>query len=203
MNEAPATTKGLGPVWTIPNLLSFLRILGVPLFLWLMLGPKADGWALTVLTASAVTDWADGKLARLLNQYSRLGELMDPLADRLYIFATLIAFVVRGILPWWAAALLVLRDVILAIALRVIRRHGYLALPVHYMGKAATFCLLYAFPFLLLGQTDNGVGHFALPVGIAFTVWGIFLYLWSGWLYLRQVGWVLRNTPVIGAPATA
>ena len=72
-------------VWTIPNALSVLRLLGVPLFLWLLLGPHADGWAIAVLALSGISDWADGKLARLLNQYSRLGELLDPAVDRLYI----------------------------------------------------------------------------------------------------------------------
>src|SRR5438128_5207185 len=82
-------------VLTIPNLLSVLRLLGVPLFLWLLLGPHADGWAIVVLAASGFSDWLDGKLARLLNQTSRLGVLLDPAADRLYILATLVAFVVR------------------------------------------------------------------------------------------------------------
>ncbi len=191
-------------ILTIPNLLSVLRLLGVPLFLYLLLGPKADGWALVVLALSAITDWADGKLARLLNQYSRLGELLDPLADRFYIFATLIAFVIRGILPWWVAAILILRDVVLGVGLRLVRRHGYVALPVHYLGKAATFCLLYAFPFLLLAQGDSTVAHIALPIGTAFTVWGMVLYLWAGWLYLLQVRWVLRHTPLApAAPAAA
>ncbi|MTD16573.1 CDP-alcohol phosphatidyltransferase family protein [Nakamurella sp. YIM 132087] len=191
-------------IWTIPNALSVLRLLGVPLFLYLLLGPQADGWALVVLVISAITDWADGKLARLLNQFSKLGELLDPLADRLYIFATLIAFVIRGILPWWVAALLIGRDLVLAIGLRLVRRHGYVALPVHYLGKAATFCLLYAFPFLLLAQGDSTLAQIALPIGIAFTVWGMVLYMWAGWLYVVQVGWVLRHTPVLtGRPVAS
>ncbi len=189
--------KPLGPIWTIPNLLSFLRLLGVPLFLYLLIAtPHHDGWALTVLTASAITDWLDGKLARLLNQFSRLGELMDPAADRLYIFATLVAFVLRGFLFWWVAALIVSRDLVLAVGLRLVRRHGYVALPVHYLGKAATFCLLYAFPLLLLAQGDSFWSRLALPTSIAFTIWGLALYFWSGWLYLKQVRWVLKNTPL-------
>ena len=188
---------GVDRIWTIPNLLSFARLLGVPLFLWLLLKKNpSDGWALVVLALSAVTDYADGKLARLLGQYSKLGELLDPLADRLYILATLVAFVIRGFLWWWVAALIVGRDLVLAVGLRLVRRHGYVALPVHYLGKAATFCLLYAFPLLLLAQGTSVVAQVALPTGIAFTVWGLVLYFWAGWLYLRQVAWVLRNTPL-------
>ena len=197
--EQPGATadQASDRIWTIPNLLSVLRLLGVPLFLYLLLKtPPSDGWALVVLAISAITDWADGKLARLLGQYSKLGELLDPAADRLYILATLVAFVIRGILPWWVAALIVGRDLVLAVALRLVRRHGYVALPVHYMGKAATFCLLYAFPLLLLAQGESVVARIALPVGIAFTVWGVVLYFWAGALYLGQARWVLRNTPL-------
>jgi cardiolipin synthase len=184
-------------IWTIPNLISVLRLLGVPLFLWLLLGPHADGWALVVLALSAISDWADGKLARLLNQYSRLGALLDPLADRLYILATLVAFVIRGFIPWWVAALIVGRDIVLAVCIPLIRRHGYAPLPVHYLGKAATFCLLYAFPLLLLAQGGSTVASVALPIGIAFVVWGLLLYLWAGALYLTQTIWILRHTPVV------
>jgi len=191
------TAEGADRIWTIPNLLSMLRLAGVPLFLWLLLGPQADGWALVVLALSAVTDWADGKLARLLNQYSRLGEILDPAADRLYILATLVAFVIRGFIPWWVAALIIGRDLLLLAALPILRRHGYGPLPVHYLGKAATFCLLYAFPLILLAQGDSVVARIALPFGYAFIVWGIVLYLWAGALYLIQVWWVMRRTPVV------
>jgi cardiolipin synthase len=184
-------------VWTIPNLLSFLRLLGVPLFLWLLLVPQADGWAFVVLVLSAVSDWADGKLARLLHQYSKLGELLDPLADRLYLLATLVAFVIRGFIPWWVAALIIGRDIVLAVCLPVIRRHGYPPLKVHYLGKAATFCLLYALPLLLLAQGDSTIAQVARPIAYAFTVWGVVLYLWAGVLYLGQTIWIVRHTPVV------
>lgn len=195
-NGSPAQTDR---VWTVPNILSFLRLAGVPLFLWLLLGPEEDGWALLVLAVSAITDWADGKLARLLGQYSRLGELLDPFADRLYIVATLIGFVIRGFLPWWVAALIIGRDLVLAATLPALRRHGYTGLPVHYLGKAATFCLLYALPLLLLAQGDSLFARIALPVGYAFTAWGTLLYLWSALVYLGQFRWVLRNTPARSA----
>lgn len=177
-------------VVTLPNLLSVLRLAGVPLFLWLLLGPRADGYAVLVLALAGVTDWLDGKTARWLNQYSRLGELLDPTADRLYILATLAAFLVRDIVPWWVVAALVGRDAVLAVCVAVLRRRGYRPFPVTYLGKAATFNLLYAFPLLLLAE-----GGFALApdlttvvraFGYAFTVWGGALYLWSGTVYLIQ-----------------
>ena len=168
-------------VLTVPNLLSLLRLLGVPLFLWLLLGPEADGWAIVVLAVGGFTDWADGKLARLLDQYSRLGALLDPAVDRLYILAALVALGVRGIVPWWVVA--------------VLRRMGYAPFPVTYIGKAATFLLLYAFPILLLGTQGGFWGTLAQPVGYAFAAWGVALYLWSGLLYLTQFGLALRAGP--------
>jgi cardiolipin synthase len=176
---------------TVPNALSAVRLAGVPLFLWLLLGPRADGWALIVLVVSGITDWLDGRIARALDQYSRLGELLDPLADRLYTFATLIAFLVRGIVPWWVVLLIVGRDVVVTAALPLLRRKGYLAFPVLYLGKAATLNLLYAFPLLLLAQMDWPGADVARPFAYAFTAWGIVLHLWSGALYLVQ----LATTP--------
>jgi cardiolipin synthase len=180
-------------IWTIPNGLSILRLLGVPLFLWLLLGPHADGWALAVLMLSGFTDWADGALARKLNQQSDFGALLDPLADRLYILATLVGLVLRHIIPWWLAVAIVGRDLILAGALVRLRRHGYAPPAVHYLGKAATFCLLYAFPLLLLGAHHGTLAHIAKPIAWAFTIWGAGLYLWAGAVYLRQTEQLVRQ----------
>jgi len=172
---------------TVPNALSIVRLAGVPLFLWLLLGPRADGWALVVLVASGITDWLDGRIARALDQYSRLGEMLDPLADRLYTVATLVAFLIRGIVPWWVLALIIGRDVVVSLALPLLRRKGYLAFPVLYIGKAATLNLLYAFPLLLLAQMDWPGADVARPFAYAFTTWGIALHLWSGTHYLVQL----------------
>lgn len=196
MSAAPGTQDAAADrVWTIPNLLSVLRLLGVPLFLWLLLGPHADGWALAVLMLSGVSDWADGVLARKLNQMSRLGALLDPLADRLYILATLVGLVLRHIIPWWLAAVIVGRDAVLAVGLWLLKRHGWGPPDVHYLGKAATFCLLYAFPLLLIGAYHGTVADVARPIAWAFTVWGTGLYLWAGGMYARQIAQLVRQAP--------
>lgn len=183
-----AATQASDRIWTIPNLLSGLRLLGVPLFLWLALGPEADGAALGVLAFAGVSDYLDGKLARVLNQTSRLGVTLDPLADRLYILATIVALTLRDIVPLWFAVLLLARDAVLLLVLvPILRRLGVgTALPVHYLGKAATFNLLYAFPLLLLSAGDSWLATAARPVGWAFAIWGIALYWWSGLLYFEQ-----------------
>ncbi|HEX3787854.1 MAG TPA: CDP-alcohol phosphatidyltransferase family protein [Pseudonocardiaceae bacterium] len=179
---------------TVPNALSVLRLAGVPLFLWLLLGPKLDLLALVVLVASAITDWLDGKLARWLNQTSRLGALLDPAADRLYIVSTVIAFVVRQIVPWWLAVILIGKDLVVGLCLPVLRRHGFAPPEVHYVGKAATFALLYAFPLLLLAQGTSTAARIAWPIGFAFAVWGSTLYVWSGVLYVAQVVAAVRSS---------
>lgn len=171
---------------TPPNLLSLVRLAGVPVFLWLLLGPQEDGWALAVLVFSAVTDWLDGKLARWLNQTSRLGRLLDPAADRLYIVATLVAFLLRDIVPWWAVAALLLREAAAGVCLLVLRRYRFATPEVTYAGKGATFVLMYAFPLLLLMQGDSTAAEIARPIGYAFAIWGGALYLWSGALYAVQ-----------------
>ena len=179
-------------VWTVPNALSVLRLLGVPLFLWLLLGPHEDGWAVVVLMVSGVTDWADGKLARVLGQSSRLGALLDPAADRLYIVATLVAFVLRDVVPLWVVAVLVGREVVLGLMLLVLRHYGYEPLQVHYLGKAATFILLYAFPLLLVADGEGPLVAVAQPVAWALTIWGGVLYVLAGVLYVVQVLGILR-----------
>src|SRR6476646_8745077 len=170
-NPPAGPGAGAHGVLTVPNLLSVLRLLGVPVFLWLLLGPHADGWALAILALSGVTDWADGVLARRLNQYSDLGALLDPLADRLYILATLVGLVLRHIIPLWLALVIVGRDLVLGVTLPLLRRAGYGPPSVHYLGKAATFCLLYAFPLLLLGTYHGTLAQIAQPIAWAFTIW--------------------------------
>jgi cardiolipin synthase (CMP-forming) len=174
-------------VLTVPNVLSMLRLLGVPVFLWLILGPEADGWAVVLLMVSGFTDYLDGYIARRWHQISRLGQVLDPLADRLYIFATLLGLGIRDIVPWWLVGLLVARDVLLAMTLPVLRRLGHGPLEVHYLGKAATFNLLYAFPLLLLGDNSGTAATVCRVLGWAFAIWGTALYWWAGVLYLQQV----------------
>jgi cardiolipin synthase len=181
-------------VWTVPNVLSMFRLAGVPVFLWLVLGPEADGWALVLLMVSGVTDYLDGYLARRLGQTSALGQILDPVADRLYILAVVIGLGLRDIIPWWVAVILPLRDLLLWGLVPLLRTRGYSALPVHFLGKAATFNLLYAFPLLLLGDGEGVVATLAMVFGWAFAWWGIGLYWWAGVLYAYQVYKLIRAT---------
>jgi cardiolipin synthase len=179
-------------IWTFPNALSVLRLLGVPVFLWLLLGPEEDGWALAILMVSGFTDWLDGKLARWLDQGSRLGALLDPAADRLYIVSTLVALALREVVPVWLVALLIGREVVLALLLLVLRHYDYPPLQVHYLGKAATLLLLYAFPVLLIASGDGRLAELAQPFAWALTIWGTALYLLAGLFYVIQVVGIVR-----------
>jgi cardiolipin synthase (CMP-forming) len=174
-------------VLTIPNVISIIRLAGVPLFLWLILVPEADGLALAVLAISGISDYADGYLARKLNQTSKLGAILDPVADRLYILSTVIGLGIRDIIPWWVALILPARDAFLWCLVPFLRTRGYSALPVHFLGKAATANLLYAFPLLLLGDGTGVLATLAKVFGWAFAIWGTGLYWWAGLLYAWQV----------------
>ncbi|HET7327169.1 MAG TPA: CDP-alcohol phosphatidyltransferase family protein [Nocardioidaceae bacterium] len=176
-------------ILTIPNVVSLARLAGVPLFLWLVLGPEEDAWAIGVLMLSGVTDYLDGKLARSLNQTSKVGQYLDPVADRCYILAVVIGLAMRDIIPWPLALALPLRDVFLFSLVPFLRTRGYNALPVHFLGKAATANLLYAFPLLLLGEGNGTLPTLADVFGWAFAIWGTALYWWGGVLY----GWQVRR----------
>lgn len=179
-------------ILTAANLITAVRLAGVPLFLYLFLAAHAEGWAVAVLAVGGTTDWVDGYVARRMGQVSRLGEVLDPAVDRLYILATLLAFTVGGVLPWAYTAALLLREAVLGMALLVLRVHGYGPLPVHYLGKTATFVLLFAFPVLLLAHASAGAAAVAYPAGWALAWWGIVLYWIAALLYLYQTADLVR-----------
>jgi cardiolipin synthase len=183
-------------VLTVPNALSVVRLVLVPVFLYLLLVAHANGWAVAVLMFSGASDWADGKIARLVpNQSSRLGELLDPAVDRIYMVTVPIALAVDGVVPWWIVLTLIGRDAVLAATLPLLRTRGLTALPVTYIGKAATFALMSGFPLILLGQWDALWSRVVLACGWGFLIWGMAMYLWSGVLYLIQVTMVMTRMP--------
>ncbi len=176
---------------TIPNLLSLFRLLLIPVFLVLLvLG--AYVWALIVLVVSSATDFVDGYVARHFNQVSRLGQLLDPAADRLFIFSTLIGLAWTGFIPWWLAGVIFGREPLLLIIGVILANHGYGPLPVHHLGKMGTFALLTAMPLLILGAAFPEIDFVANPVGWAAALWGVFLYWWAGVLYALEAGRLIR-----------
>jgi cardiolipin synthase (CMP-forming) len=179
-------------VITVPNILSFLRLALVPVFFLLIIFGY-DVLAFFTLVFSSLTDYLDGIIARRFHQVSRLGQLLDPAADRLFIFATIIGLAIRGIIPWWFVAIIVARDAMLLVIGITLANVGYGPLPVHHLGKTATFSLFYALPIFMLGLAFPLLAIVTNPVGWAFAFWGAFLYWWAGVIYLWQAAKLLRS----------
>ncbi|KQW05446.1 CDP-diacylglycerol--glycerol-3-phosphate 3-phosphatidyltransferase [Leifsonia sp. Root4] len=181
-------------VFTVPNILSFGRLLLVPVFLVLLMQGR-DAAALTVLVIASLTDFLDGYIARRFNQMSRLGQLLDPAADRLYIFAAIIGLASRELVPWWLVAVIVGRDLLLLVLGIVLANYGYGPLPVHLLGKVATFALFLGMPLIMLGLAVPALAPFSQPVAWAITLWGAFLYWWAGAIYLIETLRVIKPVP--------
>ncbi|WP_430646660.1 CDP-alcohol phosphatidyltransferase family protein [Agromyces sp. GXS1127] len=188
-------------VWTVPNLLSMLRLLLVPVFLVLVVVGEYVP-ALVVLVVASVSDLLDGFIARRFDQVTRLGQLLDPAADRLYIFAALIGLAANDLVPWWIVVVIVARDVFLVVLGVVLANHGYGPLPVHQLGKAATFALFTGLPVIMLGLAFPVLQPVSEPFGWAVTIWGAFLYWWAGIIYAIETARVVRATRVSGASAS-
>ncbi|MGF2951165.1 CDP-alcohol phosphatidyltransferase family protein [Mycobacterium sp. THU-M116] len=182
-------------VLTVPNALSVLRLALIPVFGYALLVAHAHGWAVAILLFSGASDWADGKVARLLDQFSRLGVLLDPAVDRLYMVSVPIVLALSGIVPWWFVVVLLARDGLLAATLPLLRSRGLSALPVTYVGKAATFALMAGFPLVLLGTWDALWSRVVWACGWAFLLWGMYMYLWAFVLYAVQMTLVARRMP--------
>ncbi|MGB7449874.1 MAG: CDP-alcohol phosphatidyltransferase family protein [Ornithinimicrobium sp.] len=194
----PSSQEGVQPGserldWvTVPNLISAIRLVGVPVFFWLLL-IEADLWAVLVLMISGLSDYFDGKIARKYNLTSKAGGYLDAIADRLYIASTVLGFGLREIIPWWFVLILVARDAFAVGMYPVARSYRLPPPPVHFVGKAATFNLLYAFPILLLAEQGGLVQAIALPIGWAFIWWGTGLYWIAVVIYAVQVTDMVRQ----------
>ncbi|WP_353829104.1 CDP-alcohol phosphatidyltransferase family protein [Agromyces sp. SYSU T0242] len=188
-------------VWTVPNVLSMLRLLLVPVFLVLVV-VGAYVPALAVLVVASLSDLLDGYLARRLDQVTRLGQLLDPAADRLYIFAALVGLAANGLVPWWIVVVIIARDLMLLVLGVVLANHGYGPLPVHQLGKAATFALFSGLPIIMLGLAFPVLQPVSEPFGWAVTIWGAFLYWWAGVIYAIETARVVRASRVSGPPAS-
>lgn len=181
-------------VWTVANAVTFLRLLGLPLFVWLMVGPRAYGMAFLTLGVVGATDWIDGYIARRFDQVTRLGKLIDPLIDRALLATAGLTLAAVGFLPWWIIIAIILRDVLLLVGAAVLFR-GNPEIPVTRAGKFATACLLIGVPsFLLANMTWGGAQFFATFAWVVTTM-GLLSYYAAGAVYVRIA---LRTTPSTG-----
>jgi cardiolipin synthase len=155
-------------VFTLPNILTVVRFLGVPLFIWLVLAQEEYGYGALVLVIMASTDWVDGYIARRFNQMSNLGRVLDPVADRLSLIAVAVTLVIAGVVEWWYLTALLVPDAIL-LALSLYYFRGHPDLPVSRIGKIRTALLLVGTPLLVLSK---------LPVP------GTEAYFVAAWIFL-------------------
>ncbi|MGO0578108.1 CDP-alcohol phosphatidyltransferase family protein [Ornithinimicrobium panacihumi] len=176
---------------TVPNLLSIVRLVLLVPFVWALVEGRL-GVAGAILMASGISDYLDGRIARSYGLITRLGQILDPIADRLYIAATLVGLAWVGAIPWWWVALLVGRDVFIGAMYPTVRRHSLPIPPVDFIGKAATFNLLGAFPLILFGQVEGWWTTLALSTGWALAWWGTALYWVTGFVYAWQVREMVR-----------
>ncbi|MEB3981335.1 CDP-alcohol phosphatidyltransferase family protein [Mycobacterium sp. 663a-19] len=194
MEQVPPPNR----VLTVPNALSAIRLALIPVFVYALMFAHANGWAVAILMFSGASDWADGKIARMLNQSSRLGVLLDPAVDRLYMITVPVVMALDTVLPWWFVVTLLVRDGLLAATLPLLRSRGLSALPVTYVGKAATFALMAGFPLVLLGTWDALWSRVIGACGWGFLIWGLYAYLWAFVLYAVQMVLVVRRMPRLG-----
>ena len=180
-------------MWTIPNIVSFLRLLGIPALIYYGLFEQNDLLAFWIFAIASITDWLDGFLARKLNQFSEIGALLDPIADRLYIVTAIAVLLVRDLIPVLAVLLIVGREIWLFALQIKNRRAGFEPPRVHYVGKAGTLLLLYSLPAIFLGNLDFELSLTFHYLGVGFLWWGIGVYWYAGVLYRNQVKELLQQ----------
>ena len=172
--------------FTVPNLISLLRIISIP-FISVLVSRHEMVLALVVLALSAVSDGLDGLIARSFNQVSKIGQILDPIADRLLIFCSILALGVADIIPWWMLIVVGLRDLIMAILVLILAQHDYGPLPVHFVLMIAIVALIFA------DIWSNSATDTLHLCGLATGTWGVGLYWLAGYIYIRQGIQLLKN----------
>lgn len=171
---------------TVPNLISVLRILSIPVIAVLVARHQMVE-ALVVLAISAVSDGIDGIVARMFDQVSKIGQILDPIADLLLIFCSILALGVAGIIPWWMLIIVGLRDLLMALLVLLLAQHDYGPLPVHFVGKAGTAMLMISITALIFCDIwNNPIADLLHLAALAAGIWGIGLYWLAGYIYIRQ-----------------
>lgn len=179
-------------VFTIPNLVSFVRLAAIPWFWWVTLVDRRIGLAALLIFLIGSTDWVDGYLARRLDQVTELGKILDPVADRLMIGSALVAGLIAGVVPAIIGIPLIVREVVVGGATLLALRRGS-RIDVRTLGKTATFLLYGAIPSFYLAAADIAPEFFGPPAWLAGTV-GLALYYVVGASYLREAASVLRRS---------
>jgi cardiolipin synthase len=185
------TEESSNRILTLPNILSFLRLLTVPIFLWLFISGREEA-AVILYGAGAWSDFFDGWLARKTNSVSELGKLLDPLADRIFIIALAVALVARDVLPLWLALAIMVRDALLLSAFPLLERRKIERVRVNFTGKSATAALLFGLTWLAWSETSFPLAAAGKWLGMSFTIFGAILYWVAAAMYAREAFGKLR-----------
>jgi cardiolipin synthase (CMP-forming) len=170
-------------IFTVANAVSVVRLMAIPVFLWLVIEDRLlIGFVLLVV--AVLTDFVDGMIARRMNEITKLGQFLDPFADRLFIAATVIALAIQDVVPWWFVIAVMLRDALLGIGGVVMARYGAATLPVKWWGKVATFAMLVVLPLFLLGAVVPEIGEITNPIAWVLALATVALYWVVGFSYL-------------------
>jgi cardiolipin synthase (CMP-forming) len=195
MKGTGQASEGSSAVLTLPNAISSIRIVLIPVFCWLIVDPDTTMGGIVLFGMVVATDWVDGVIARRTDQVSELGKVLDPVADRLAIASGLIALMVRGAFPVWAGVLILVRDIAVLLGAIVALTAGHVRIDVRYIGKVATFCLMIAIPAISWGTLDFPLAPLALAAGwISFAV-GIVEYYVAAAAYAVDIAQAMRTRP--------
>ncbi|KFJ01774.1 CDP-diacylglycerol--glycerol-3-phosphate 3-phosphatidyltransferase [Bifidobacterium subtile] len=179
---------------TVPNLISLLRIVSIPIVAELVSHHRMIP-ALAVLALSAISDGMDGLIARSFNQVSKIGQLLDPIADRLLILCSVLALGLAGIIPMWMLIIVAIRDLLMGVLVLILAQHDYGPLPVNFVGKTGTALLMVAIVALIVADVwDNPFAHMLHMAALAVGIWGVGVYWLAGFIYFRQGFALLRET---------
>lgn len=175
-------------IFTAANVVSVIRLMAIPVFLILVIRDQLVA-AFVLLVAAVLTDFVDGMIARRMNEITKLGQFLDPFADRLFIAATVIALAIQGVVPWWFVIAVMLRDALLGVGGIVMSRYGHATLPVKWWGKVATFGLLFVLPLFLLSVMITEFGSATVGAVLMMVAWpiaavAVVLYWVVGFSYL-------------------
>ena len=179
-------------MFNIPNSISFLRLLLIPVFLWTALNDQLVTSCLIIFVAS-FTDWLDGFAARKLNQFTRIGQLLDPISDRLYILALIVVVYYLNLAHPFILFFILGRELLLSLLMLYLKIRGLTGLPVHYLGKMGAFCLLIGLPGLIFAEAFPDQVDIWFSIGWSFLIWGLFLYAFSGYKYFVHARLVLSK----------
>jgi cardiolipin synthase len=188
----PARDHGL---WTIPNLISVLRLAGVPVFLWLLLSEDRPVAAGILFAALGASDWVDGYIARHFDQGSEIGKILDPVSDRVMLIAGALGLIISGDVPLWVGIVVLAREAALSVVTLILAAAGARRIDVQWVGKAGTLALMFALPgFVLVSALDAGAARDIIEVVTwLFTIGGLILSYYAGALYIPMARNALRE----------